>query len=147
MTHDSSALLGFVIDTDVLSYLFKRNSDAERFRLILERSAPHAVVSFMTIAELDRWTLERNWGEPRRCELEAYLNERFLIHDEMSRDLCRKWAEITYRCKQKGREIKGADAWIAATAICLGLPLLTNNTKDYASVDDLRLIIPGEERR
>lgn len=145
MTHDSSALHGFVIDTDVVSYRFKGNPHAEKFRSILENNAPHAVVSFMTIAELDRWTLERDWGERRRRELEDYLSERFLIHDEMSRDLCRKWAEITHHCKRDGREIKCADAWIAATAVSLGLPLLTNNTKDYSAVDDLRLIIPGEE--
>jgi len=145
MTHDLSALLGFVVDTDVFSYLFKGNPHAEKFRPILENNAPHAVVSFMTIAELDRWTLERDWGERRRRELEDYLSERFLIHDEMSRDLCRKWAEITDQCKRNGRKITCADAWIAATAVSLGLPLLTNNTKHFVSVDDLRLITPGEE--
>lgn len=50
-----------VVDTDVVSYLFKRDSRAEAYR-------PHLtgrllVVSFMTVAELDRWALERDWGE------------------------------------------------------------------------------------
>jgi predicted nucleic acid-binding protein len=145
MTHDSSTILGFVVDTDVLSYLLRGDSRAERFRPMLERDTPHAVLSFMTIAELDRLTLGRNWGETRRMELDAYLNKRFLIYDKMSRDLCRKWAEIKNQCQRKGIALGDADAWIAATAITLGLPLLTNNTKHYVWIDDLRLITPGEE--
>jgi predicted nucleic acid-binding protein len=33
-----------------------------------------------------------------------------------------------------------ADAWIAATAILLGVPLITNNHADYAGVNDLALL-------
>lgn len=50
-----------VVDTDVVSYLFKRDSRAETHRVHLTSSL--LLVSFMTVAELDRWTLERDWGE------------------------------------------------------------------------------------
>jgi tRNA(fMet)-specific endonuclease VapC len=50
-----------VVDTDVVSFLFKRDSRAELYR-------PHLInrtliVSFMTVAEMERWALTRKWGE------------------------------------------------------------------------------------
>jgi tRNA(fMet)-specific endonuclease VapC len=47
-----------VVDTDVVSYLFKGDSRAEAYRLHL--SGRLLVVSFMTVAELQRWALERD---------------------------------------------------------------------------------------
>ena len=41
--------------------------------------------------------------------------------------------------RRNGRPIQTADAWIAATAIALDVPLCTNNREDYAGVDALRL--------
>jgi predicted nucleic acid-binding protein len=33
-----------------------------------------------------------------------------------------------------------ADAWIAATALALGVPLVTNNPSDYGGVDRLTIL-------
>jgi predicted nucleic acid-binding protein len=33
-----------------------------------------------------------------------------------------------------------ADAWIAATALVLSVPLVTNNPKDYRRLDKLQLV-------
>jgi predicted nucleic acid-binding protein len=41
---------------------------------------------------------------------------------------------------RKGRPIQVADAWIAATALLYGIPLVTHNPADFAGVDGLRLI-------
>jgi hypothetical protein len=44
----------------------------------------------MSLAEIRRWTLERNWGERRRQELEEYLTRYLVLHSD---DLmCDKWA-------------------------------------------------------
>jgi hypothetical protein len=50
-----------LIDTDVISFLFKRDTRAELYRPHLQNTLP--LVSFMTIAELEQWALIRNWGE------------------------------------------------------------------------------------
>jgi predicted nucleic acid-binding protein len=36
--------------------------------------------------------------------------------------------------------MSSADAWIAATALVLSAPLVTNNAKDYRHLDRLRLV-------
>jgi tRNA(fMet)-specific endonuclease VapC len=48
---------GCVADTDVLSYLVRGDTRGEAFRPYLE--GRRLAVSFQTVAELDRWALER----------------------------------------------------------------------------------------
>jgi predicted nucleic acid-binding protein len=72
--------VALVLDTDVVSYLYKRDTRAELYQPHL--NDPPFIISFMSLAELRRWTLERNWGERRRQELEEYLSRYFVIHSE-----------------------------------------------------------------
>jgi len=44
------------------------------------------------------------------------------------------------RAERSGMPIGVADAWIAATAIHLGVPLLTHNLRHFAGVKDLQVI-------
>lgn len=125
-----------VVDTDVVSFLFKRDSRAELYRPHL--TGKLLVMSFMTVAELDRWSLERNWGETRRARMEEHLRN-FVIHP-FDRALCFKWAEVSYQARLNGHPIQCADAWIAATALLHEIPLVTHNRDDYAGVDGLTLI-------
>jgi len=45
----------------------------------------------------------------------------------------------------KGRPISSADAWIAAAALVLSAPLVTNNPKDYRHLDKLQIISAAPE--
>lgn len=93
----------------------------------------------MTIAELDAWALQRGWGAARQERMAVFL-ERFTVV-LVDRALCRTWAEVGTQARRNGRPIQAADAWIAATAIALGVPLITNNRDDFAGVDGL-VILP-----
>jgi predicted nucleic acid-binding protein len=127
---------GCVVDTDVVSYLFRDDTRGKRFQ-------PHltgriAAVSFMTIAELDRWALQRNWGAARQQQLAEYL-ERYVVV-LVDRGLCRWWAYVCDHARRNGRPIQVADAWIAATALSLDMPLLTNNHGDFSGVPGLAIL-------
>jgi len=125
-----------VVDTDVVSYLFKSHTIAIQYLPDLTGRTP--MISFMTVAELDRWALEARWGDARRKRLREYL-ERFVILP-YNRDLCTKWAEVTVAAQAIGRRIECADAWIAATALFAAAPLVTHNRTDYLGVPGLTLI-------
>jgi predicted nucleic acid-binding protein len=125
-----------VVDTDVVSFLFKSHPIAYQYLPDLADRTP--LISFMTLAELDRWVLAARWGEARRKKLREYL-EPFAILP-YDRALCTKWAEITIAAQSRGRRIDCADAWIAATALLCGAPLITHNRSDYLGVPDLKLI-------
>ena len=124
---------GYVLDTDVLSYVFRGDTRAEPFRPFLTGTL--LAISFMTVAELDRWALQRNWGMDRQERMTRFL-EQFTI-TMVDRALCRIWAEVAVQARNSGRPIQAADAWIAATALRLGVPLLTHNRADYAGIRDL----------
>ena len=125
-----------VIDTDVVSFEFKKDSRARLYR-------PHllgrqGIIAFMTLAELDEWAEQRRWGQARRERMERHL-ARFVVY-YADRALCRLWAEVRASAQRRGRPIDKADAWIAATALALGVPLVTHNPSDYAGVVGLTVV-------
>jgi predicted nucleic acid-binding protein len=125
-----------VVDTDVLSFLFKNHPIANRYDGDLAGSAP--LISFMTVAEVERWALQYEWGLQRLHSLHAYLR-RFTVVPS-SPDLCHTWAEVTIAARRAGRRIACEDAWIAATAMLYEAPLVTHNRADYLGVTGLTLV-------
>lgn len=128
--------MAVVVDTDVVSFLFKGDTRAELYRPHL--SGHLLIISPMTRAELERWALERNWDTPRREAMRTHLR-RFVLapFDEA---MCIHWAEATDTARRAGRPIGSADAWVAATALHYAVPLVTHNIGDYTGVANLALI-------
>ncbi len=128
-----------VIDTDVLSYLFKQDTRGELYKSHLDGKV--GVISFMTIAELEFWASLRNWGVKRRAELSAFL-EPYLVIDT-DRHLSRMWAAIRNQVMRDGYHIDTADCWIAATARLYDIPLVTNNLSNFVHVSGLKTLSEG----
>ena len=124
-----------VLDTDVVSFLFKSDTRAQRYLPLLQDR--QWFISFMTEAELEQWALLANWSEKRVDWLRLFLS-RFVVVPS-SHDLVLKWAEAMVGARRNGRRIETADAWIAATALLYDVPLLTHNKADYLGVPGLRL--------
>ncbi len=125
-----------IVDTDVVSVTFKGSSTAPLYRGLLEGQL--LAISFMTLAELERWTLERNWGPARKADLAFHLQRYVVI--PATRELCLRWAAVTFGARRKGRPIQTADAWIAATALHYRVPLVTNNAADFEAIDGLHVV-------
>ena len=125
-----------VADTNIFSYIFKQDTRAELYRPHLDGHL--LALSFMSVAELDRWALGANWRALRRQKLEAHL-KRYLIQS-YTRALGQQWAAVMVEAKRAGRPIGVADAWIAATALHFTVPLVTHNADDFAGVSGLSII-------
>ena len=125
-----------VVDTDVVSFLFKNHPKGLPYDPDL--TGHIALISFMTVAELERWSVQYRWSEQRQYWLHLYLN-RFTVVPS-SPDLCRKWGEAMVAAQRVGRRIECADAWITVTALPYDVPLVTHNQNDYLGVPGLRLI-------
>lgn len=125
-----------VVDTDVLSFWQKKDSRGGHYSAAL--AGRTLVISFQTVAEQFRWAAEHEWGERRRADLEAYLQQ-FLVHP-YSADLAREWASVMAATAKAGRGMSAGDGWIAATARLIGAPLATHNRKHFEAVPGLLLL-------
>ena len=123
-----------VLDTDVVSFLFKRDTRAELYLPYLENR--EWFISFMTEAELEQWAISANWSAKRVEWLRIFIS-RFAIVPS-SHELVVQWAQAMAAARKNGRRIEAADAWIAATALLYDAPLLTHNKSDYLGVPGLR---------
>jgi len=125
-----------VVDTDVWSYLYKGREEAKLYE-------PHLfgnvlVISFQTQAELLRGAVAASWRARRLEHLESRLH-RYVI-EPSSDTLSLRWAQAMDSAKRNGRPIASADAWIAATALHLSVPLITHNRNHFIGVDGLTVI-------
>lgn len=128
--------MAVVVDTDVVSFVFKGDTRAALY--VPHLSGHILTVSFQAFAELELWALAANWGERRRQQLAQHLR-RYLV-EHSSPVLALLWAEATDGARRNGRPIASADAWHAATALRLGVPLVTHNGDDFAGVPGLTVI-------
>lgn len=94
--------IGAIVDTNIISYTFKRDTRHLRYRRHLDNKI--LAVSFMTIAELDLWAASRGWGARKQAELEAFLQPYTVV--ESSRELCRIWGQVCDEVKRNGRAIE-----------------------------------------
>ena len=53
---------------------------------------------------------------------------------------CLTWARIRHERFRLGRPLQPEDAWIAATALDIGCPLLTHGAGDFADIAGLEII-------
>ena len=79
-----------VADTDGVSYVFKNRPFGSRYDP--ELAGHITLISFMTVAEIERWALQYRWGKQRIQLLRTFLR-RFTVVPS-SPDLCRKGAEV-----------------------------------------------------
>jgi predicted nucleic acid-binding protein len=137
LTSPPTATPRLVVDTDVASFVFKWHPEFAPLYIAVMRGS-ELVVSFMTLAEMRQGALDANWGPRKRDVLETYLADFSVLHSDSL--LCSTWAAIRNESARRGRQINSADAWIAATALVLLAPLVTNNPKDYRHLEKLQLI-------
>lgn len=117
-----------VIDTDVFSAgLHGPSLIATAYEpLIVGRPA---FISFQTVAELRFGATLRNWGTGRMLKMETRIASADIVHSGPA--LIEEYAKLRVACHRAGHALAqahhDADRWIAATAIRLGVPLISND--------------------
>ena len=88
-----------------------------------------AFICFQTAAELMYGALRRNWGVSRMRNLQARIAAAETVHT--GPELVLTQARLRVACERVGHALAqrehNADRWIAATAIRLGIPLVSND--------------------
>jgi tRNA(fMet)-specific endonuclease VapC len=125
-----------LVDTNVVSYIYKKDSRGARYQHHLDNAV--LVISFQTLAELSQWTLERNWGTKQKRALKKFLQDFSVVY--ASESLCDYYAQVMASARASGKPILSADAWVAAVALELAIPLVTHNPNDFRGVSGLEII-------
>jgi len=129
-----------LLDTDVLSFFAKADTRASLYAPDL--AGRQLTVCFQTVAELRLWALLRRWGPTRQAALDALLSRMVVLPYDAT--MAYRWAEVTAHRRRAGRPIDCGDAWIAATALSHGIPLMTHNARDYEGIPGLVVITANE---
>jgi tRNA(fMet)-specific endonuclease VapC len=127
---------GYMLDTDTSSFIMKRSNGQVLKRL---QRVPIADVCISVISRC-----ELMYGvevSPRRRQdqaaLDVYLRHVAVL--DFPSDAALDYAAIRADLKRRGNLIDGNDLLIAAHARCLGLTLVTNNTREFSRVQGLKV--------
>lgn len=134
-----------VLDTDVASNSFIGRLDDPLKTMLIGSTV---CITFVTLGELTKWTVARDWGPRRRVSLEAWRRRAILLpFDERVAVI---WGELQGRAQKRGRPRPVNDTWIAACCLAHELPLATNNAKDFVDFvehEGLQLFSPQRGSR
>ncbi|MGH9741460.1 MAG: type II toxin-antitoxin system VapC family toxin [Candidatus Acidiferrum sp.] len=126
-----------LLDTDVFSFLMKEGDT----RAALYKShvlGKTIALSFVTVGELYVWTIRRRWNARRIAAFEQSLRAAVVVAYDL--DLCKTYAKLRAALLDKGQPVAANDLWIAASAVRHSIPLITHNSKHFASIRGLKVI-------
>lgn len=135
-----------LLDTDVFSYLLKRNDPrADPYRRHVRGKT--VAVSFVTVGELYSGAEKKGWGNAKREGLEVRLRSVVIVPFDL--DLCRTYATLCNLRNPDGstRTLAANDRWIAACAIRHALPLVSNNRRHFDDIPGLTLLSEAPRSR
>ena len=113
---------------------------AERGRAIRQDSLPDRLaVSVITIGELRAGVLATADADVRDRRLATLTSALALEPVPIDYAVAEAWAGLRIRLRDLGLRMPVNDSWIAATAISLGVPVITQD-EDYVSVPGLDVI-------
>lgn len=126
----------YMLDTNSCIYLMKQRSAAVLNRMRRFRTSEIGL-SVMTVAELQYGVAKSASKERNQAALEAFLLP--LDIAEFTVDTALVYGQVRAELARRGLPIGPIDTLIAAHALSLDVPLVTNNTREFERVSGLRV--------
>jgi predicted nucleic acid-binding protein len=112
-----------VVDTDVASFIYDGTERGAAYAKLIAGGC--AGVTLLAVAEFRAGVVKKNWGSRKIAALDAFLKRYMLI--EPSSEIADVAGGIHACCARVGRALSWPDAWAAATALWLDVPLVAHD--------------------
>ena len=112
---------------------------AEQQRPLLGPPPERVAVSVITVGELRLGVLAAEDGPARARRLETLSRAETLDPVPVDGPVAHAWATLRLALRDHGRRMPLNDSWIAATAMSLGVPVVTQD-EDYVELPGLAVI-------
>jgi tRNA(fMet)-specific endonuclease VapC len=126
-----------LLDTNICIYIIKQQP-ATVIKHFLEYQVGDIGISSITLSEL-RYGVAKS----KHREKNAKALDEFIIPLEVvsfDEDAAHAYGEIRATLEKSGTPIGAMDMLIAAHAVSLGIPLVTNNTREFARIPAINII-------
>ncbi len=125
----------FLLDTNILVHLVRDKELGRRINTAydLTRTLGTALISVVTVGELQSFAQQCGWGEEKRKKVADIVGEVVII-DINHQEILDRYGEIDTFLVKAGRTVGDNDVWIAATASVADATLLTTD-KDFDPLD------------
>jgi tRNA(fMet)-specific endonuclease VapC len=132
--------MNYMLDTDTFSYLVKGSHPVQQAALKI--NPDQIKISVVTQAEV--WfglQLHPSGAQKSGAQKQARIRELFEGIEVLTLDstVAASYAVIRAKLHKTGTLIGPNDLWIAAHALCQGMTLVTNNTREFKRVPGLKL--------
>ena len=124
-----------IADTNVIAYLFSRSPLGQAYAQLIDNR--DVGITGHTLSELRAGAVIGRWGERRRKDYTRFLEA--YEHVPCCRGMAEVCGDLRGLRRQAGAEIEWADAWAAACAMWLDLPLVTHD-RDLEGIPGLQVI-------
>ncbi len=128
--------MNYLLDTDICIYIINRKPPAVLKR-VQSKQPGQIAISTITLAELEYGIVRSRYPDRNRIALLEFLLP-FVILD-FDPGASAEYGRIRSSLESKGRPIGPMDLLLAAQATSHDLVLVTNNEKEFARIDGLRI--------
>lgn len=126
----------YMLDTNICIYLIKKKPPNVLYRFI-EVNPSMMCISSVTYAELIHGVEKSQAVEKNRLALSMFLSQISIL--DFDSKAAEAYGEIRASLEKKGTPIGTLDMMIAGHAMSLGYTIVTNNTRKFLRIDNLKI--------
>lgn len=130
-------MIRLMLDTNICIYILKQQP-VSVLRELKKYKMGEIGISMVVYGELVYGAYKSSKKLANLSKIEALVDTLEVL--AINEAVIHHYAEIRTSLEQKGRVIGAHDFWIAAHALALDVPLITNNTKEFVKVPGLELL-------
>jgi tRNA(fMet)-specific endonuclease VapC len=126
-----------MLDTNICIYIIKQQP-ATVLKRFLEYQIGDIGISSITLSELRYGVAKSTHQEKNAKALDEFITPLEVV--SFDEEAAHVYGEIRATLEKAGTPIGAMDMLIAAHAVSLGIPLVTNNTREFVRITSLKVI-------